>query len=167
LWDQKKQTLDLDGSRPLQSWDTGLGDRGPQQRDVQALVADGAGLEVLLLGHRWLAGLSWVHSSRRPDCQQDLHDSCRGREHPVAALLGKVAPQDVVLLQVRGDAEALDSIATALPQVWRAASPSINHMPIQQRLFSDNRPVTTGCNQLATFSTQAGTRIKRSLASDS
>jgi CPA1 family monovalent cation:H+ antiporter len=39
-----------------------------------------------------------------------------------------------VLFQVRGDAEALDSIATALPQIRRCAGPSVNHILIQQRL---------------------------------
>jgi hypothetical protein len=37
-----------------------------------------------------------------------------------------------VLFQVRRDAEALDSIATALPQIRRRACSPVNHIPIQQ-----------------------------------
>jgi hypothetical protein len=40
-----------------------------------------------------------------------------------------------VLFQNCRDAEALDSIATSLPEIWRRARAAVNHISIQQRRF--------------------------------
>lgn len=38
-----------------------------------------------------------------------------------------------MFFQIRSHAEALNSIATALPEIWRCARPALNHIPIQRR----------------------------------
>ncbi len=49
--------------------------------------------------------------------------------------LAFVASQNTMLFQVRGNAEVLDSIATALPEIWKNSPLSLIHTPIQQRLI--------------------------------
>ena len=89
----------------------------------------GESLAVLLLRHRWLKGLSPVHSRRGPDYQKDLHDSGRGRKHTIQALSGPISPKDIVLFQMREYAEALYPVGTALPQVFGGACACIDSYP--------------------------------------
>ena len=133
---QKKQNLGLDGARPLQSRHSGLGAGGPQWRNIQAVVEDSGSLEVLLLCDRWLEGVSQFHSSRRPNCEQDLHDKGGGREYSLTSLSSAAASQDALLLQVRGYAEVLSSLATALLKVLGCPAPQSIHTLIQQRPLS-------------------------------
>lgn len=62
----------------------------------------------------------------RPDCQQE-HNSCGGREYLSAALLGTVAPQNLVLLQVRGDVKVFTPLAAELFEVSDSSSSRLNH----------------------------------------
>jgi hypothetical protein len=89
-------------------------------------------LEMLLLCHRWLVSLSRIYSRRRSDCQQDLHDTGRRRKYSVASLPRKTASQDPMLLKIRGNAQTLDSLATALAQILGCPDSSMIHCIIQQ-----------------------------------
>jgi hypothetical protein len=88
---------------------------------------------VPLLCHGWLVCVSGFYSTWRPDREQDIHDTGRGREYSVAPLSSPVASQDALLLQVRGNAEVLSSVVTALLKVLGCKASSSIHTLIQQR----------------------------------
>ena len=90
-------------------------------------------LAVLLLRYGWMVSLSRLHSRRGPDYQQDLYDAGGRGKHTVAALSRPIASPDSVLLKVRGNAETLDSIGTALSQILGCPGSLIIHIIIQQR----------------------------------
>ena len=90
---------------------------GTQCEDDRPVVETGSHLEMLLLCHGWLVSLFQIYSRWRPDYQQDLHDTGRRREYSVASLPRTPAPQNLVLLKIRGKAETLDLMVTALPQI--------------------------------------------------
>ena len=107
--------------------------RQPQCGNFFSFVGHCGTLAVLLLCHRWLVSLSWIYSTGRSNYQQNLYDARGRRKHKIAALFSSPASKDVMLFQIRSHAEALNSIATALPEIWRCARPVLNHIPIQQR----------------------------------
>lgn len=71
-----------------------------------------------------LERLSEICAGWRPNCQQNIHDSGRRREHSAETLSSSAASKDTVLFKVSRDAEAFYSIANSLPQVLGCSSAS-------------------------------------------
>lgn len=62
-----------------------IGDRSAAT--PQAVVANCQMLALFLLCHRWVEGLSDVHRSWRPDCEQDLYDTRVRARIPVYGII--------------------------------------------------------------------------------
>jgi hypothetical protein len=100
-------------------------------------VAAGWHLAMLLLRHRWVESLPLLHRLRRPHYQQDVHDTSGRGKHATAALPCSAADapnvataslsQDVMLLQIRRNAQTLNSVATALLKIPLTAELCLIH----------------------------------------
>jgi hypothetical protein len=101
-------------------------------------MGDSGILAVLFLRDRWLVCLPRFYPGWRSNCQQDLHDPCRGRKYAITTLFGPTPSQDPMLFQVPRYASSLDSVVNSLPQVSGCPCPSSfqeNHLLILQRRF--------------------------------
>ena len=90
-------------------------------------MAAGWHLAMLLLRHRWVESLPLLHRLRRPHYQQDVHDTSGRGKHATAALPCSAASQDVMLLQIRRNAQTLNSVATALLKIPLTAELCLIH----------------------------------------